>query len=143
LDEGRDLLCEVNDAGGYVVLRLMPDRMANKYSTQPSNVGYAMIPPPGARAMFASIFVDRVRRRAKESSALYSSLLGHAIAHEIAHLLLRSAEHGAHGLMRSNWRPSDMRETRGFLMTFSAEEVRTIQRNLQVRAASVGGKGEQ
>jgi len=39
-------------------------------------------------------------------------LLGRVIAHEIAHLLLGTSDHGPHGLMRGEWRASELARER-------------------------------
>lgn len=51
----------------------------------------------------AYIFYRDVQELAREWDASESELLGHALAHEIGHLLLGANSHSSGGIMRANW----------------------------------------
>ena len=62
--------------------------------------------------MLATIYVDRVSRLASSAGADMTALLGHAIAHEIGHLLMASTTHNERGLMRPVWSREELRRNR-------------------------------
>ncbi len=65
-------------------------------------LGQALIDARTHTGALATVFIDRTRRLAEELGIDYRVLLGRAIAHELAHLLLGTATHGS-GLMREIW----------------------------------------
>jgi len=58
--------------------------------------------------VLATIYSERVVWLARSAGVEPTRLLGHAIAHEIAHLLLGSQRHAGHGLMRAVWTREDL-----------------------------------
>lgn len=70
-------------------------------------LGYSMIDVELRRGWLATIFVNRVDRLAAAARTDGGQLLGRAIAHELAHLLLGTSRHSARGLMRAHWRALD------------------------------------
>src|SRR5262245_36394257 len=65
-------------------------------------LGQALIDSRLRTGVLATVFVDRTRRLAEDLGIDYRVLLGRAIAHELAHLLLGTSTHGS-GLMREVW----------------------------------------
>jgi hypothetical protein len=60
-------------------------------------------------------------------------ILGHAIAHEVGHLLLNQQVHSAYGIMRGAWSFADFREmTRGMLL-FSREQAEFLRVDIRRR----------
>jgi len=51
----------------------------------------------------AYIFYRDVQELARDWDASESEILGHALAHEIGHLLLGANSHSSEGIMRANW----------------------------------------
>jgi hypothetical protein len=64
-----------------------------------------------------------------------ATLLGRAIAHEIGHLLLGSAEHPRLGLMRALWSHDELRGRKPAHWGFSAREAAQM-RQTRLRAVS-------
>ena len=56
-----------------------------------------------------------------------AQILGHAIAHEIGHLLLHMAPHSRQGIMQANWDRAAMHDMAVSRLTFRPEEVERIQ----------------
>lgn len=57
-------------------------------------------------------------------------ILGHAVAHEIGHLLFASHDHSTVGIMKANYNLDDLYEiARGYLL-FTSEESRLLRRSL-------------
>jgi hypothetical protein len=86
-------------------IAVSPDR------SDPSSgvLGQALIDSRTRTGVLATVFVDRTRRLAAGLGIDYRVLLGRAIAHELAHLLLGTSTHGS-GLMREIWLHSEMVE---------------------------------
>ena len=84
---------------------------------------------------FGWVFFHRIER-ASEAYALDTGVvLGHAIAHEVGHLLLPRGTHGPSGLMRASWRMDDMRDAGQGHLRFSAAEAAVIRARLAARNA--------
>ena len=65
-------------------------------------LGQALIDSRARAGVLATVFLDRTERLARDLGIDHRTLLGRAIAHELAHLLLGSSTHGG-GLMREIW----------------------------------------
>jgi hypothetical protein len=76
-----------------------------------SVLGQALIDSRTHSGVLATVFIDRTGRLAHELGIDHRTLLGRAIAHELAHLLLGTSTHGA-GLMRETWSHSELQRTR-------------------------------
>lgn len=67
-------------------------------------LGFVM--PNGQSSPGITIFYDRIQRIAMQGvsvNASVSQILGYAMAHEIGHVLLKSTQHSAKGIMRGPW----------------------------------------
>jgi|RhiMetdeSRZDD1v2_1073273.scaffolds.fasta_scaffold295543_2 hypothetical protein len=86
----------------------------------------------------AYVFYDLVRsfvRKFKPSDPRESSvgvILGHAIAHELGHLLIPGEAHGA-GIMRGNWSFREWSEAVEGALLFHPDDVKAIQEQLRSR----------
>jgi hypothetical protein len=70
----------------------------------------------------AVVLVDAIQKRAVFGPANFADLLGLAMAHELGHLLLRSAAHSVTGVMRARWTEKQLRDdVRGYLRFASGE----------------------
>jgi hypothetical protein len=54
-------------------------------------------------------------------------ILGHAIAHEIGHVLLGSSEHSSSGLMRAQWNQANWHLASAGLLTFLPEQTERMR----------------
>ena len=77
------------------------------------------------------IFVKRIERTAQRAAVDGAIVLGHVMAHEIAHALLPVAGHSKSGLMRATWRSADLVEAVQGQLRFSAEEAAAIRERLE------------
>jgi hypothetical protein len=92
------------------------------------------------RGRLAYVFYDRVERVAREHlnrAHLFGTyevdtvlVLGHAMAHELGHLLLPHG-HSATGLMRADWNAEDFRAAVRGELNFTAEQAAIIRARLQ------------
>jgi hypothetical protein len=71
----------------------------------PSMLGFSL--PFAQNGVDVTVFYDRVERAGSGTTAARETVLGSALAHEIGHVLLRSAEHSASGIMRAVWGRAD------------------------------------
>ena len=110
------------DRRSHLAIRLVSGVPGSVY---PGALGFAL--PEAAFGPHASVFYDRVDRWASWTSVERSTLLGAAMAHEIGHVLLDSAEHGNAGLMKARWSPSDLRAAVHGNLEFTADQARGIR----------------
>jgi hypothetical protein len=88
-------------------------------------LGYAE--PLAPEGINATVFFRRVAAAAEEHGVPAAVLLGHAIAHEIGHVLLRTASHRKSGIMSGGWGEAEFREIRTWGMFFTAADARSMQ----------------
>jgi hypothetical protein len=80
----------------------------------------------------AQVFYDRVQQRVR--AALVPTLLGHVLAHEIAHLLERTDVHSDKGIMKACWGLSDYDQMAWGTLTFTGFDIRLIYDGLDARS---------
>lgn len=110
-------------------LRILPPRQAMKGE----QLGYAAMSPGGGAIVTA--FIDPARRKARTTSLSDGALLGHAVAHEIGHLLLGPNAHSSSGIMRPVMRESDEEWMAKGAMIFSAGQARRMRANLSAQVS--------
>ena len=66
-------------------------------------------------------------------------LLGHAMVHEMTHLLQGIARHSATGVMKAHWDSGDYLEMKRHLLAFTPEDIQMI-RNAENRPAVIAAK---
>lgn len=79
---------------------------------------------------YADLFYDRAEHFHEISGASLASILGHAIAHELGHLLLGTNSHSPAGIMRARWQPADLASASKGALLFSALESRAMKNKL-------------
>jgi hypothetical protein len=130
-------------AGGELIVRLAkaggpangtPASAAALRSRRGVPLGDAFVDPRARTGVLATIYVDRVAALARAAAMPLGTLLGHAIAHELGHLLLRSNRHAPQGIMRAVWLAEELRGGRAAGWQFTAQEASAMRRLLrQVR----------
>ena len=119
-------------------LRIIPPFPATGPGFLHPHLGFAL--PSKEGGVHASIFFHRVEKSARAGRASPSSILGHAVAHELGHLLLGSNSHSPAGLMRAEWSRDDLRRATLELLGFTPEQARLIReevlRRLRQQAAN-------
>jgi len=119
------------DPRDYLVLRMVRDVPERAL---PGALGISF--PDALTGVHASIFYDRIERVSKTGDVALATMLGHAMAHELGHVLLGSTEHSAGGIMKARWGKSDYQQASMGLMTFSALERNAIQKRTAVRLSA-------
>ncbi|MBI4885862.1 MAG: hypothetical protein HY824_02105 [Acidobacteria bacterium] len=119
--------CDRPPAGDLVV-RILRSTLRHAEPALP--LGDALVDEGTHSAVLATIYADWAERLAQTAGADLGRLLGYAIAHEVAHLLLASNAHSAAGLMRSIWRGEELRDARAGDWTLTAADIAAIRARL-------------
>lgn len=90
--------CKVARDARELRLQLLP-RAPHGFDAR--TLGFSL--PCAAFGIDSTIFIDRCEGVTYHTPASFSKVLAYAIAHELGHLLLRSAEHTQTGLMSARW----------------------------------------
>ena len=69
-----------------------------------------------------TVFYNRVNELANKHIATHAQILGHAMAHEMGHLLLGPTFHDGLGIMREPWTAEDLERLATGTLLFSTEE---------------------
>lgn len=85
----------------------------------------------------ANLFMNRVTEQAATGELSASRMLGHAIAHEIGHLLLGDNSHSPGGIMAAPWTKHDLSQMGKGALLFTHQEVTRIQQEVRQRSRSV------
>jgi hypothetical protein len=72
-------------------------------------LGYSSVDIQHHADCLATVFADRIESMAGRTQSDAGTLLGHVIAHEIAHLLMGTSTHSPIGLMRERWSDDEVR----------------------------------
>ena len=72
-------------------------------------------------------------RRDMEVRISLGQILGHAIAHEVGHLLLNQQVHSPHGIMRGEWDLTDLGDAARGLLLFTREQAGILQSEVRRR----------
>jgi hypothetical protein len=86
-----------------------------------STVGMSFLSVDG-KGCYADLFYERIVELQMKSHTRTAIILGHAMAHELGHLLLGTNSHSRDGLMRAQWNRGDLAEAARGNLLFSAEE---------------------
>ena len=127
-DEGTDLTAAAlrqPDVRPYLVIRLIPRTPTTVF---PDALGYSL--PFAHRGAHVLIFYDRVEALTQRGNAAGYVILGHAMAHELGHVLLGSTEHTSGGLMHARWTPASWRLASAGLVAFGCAEIERMRAGL-------------
>lgn len=93
---------------------------ARPHGVKQSTVGMSF--QSDGRGCYADLFHEPIVVLQEESHVDAAIILGHAMAHELGHLLLGTNSHSRDGLMRAHWEPGDLAQASRGRLLFSAEE---------------------
>lgn len=118
--------CPSDMGASDVVLRLFPRRMAMKIVAPKEPLGFAQECPETEPACELTVFYFRVDELAADGHRL-EFILGHVIAHEVAHVLIGPG-HSEDGIMRREWSREDLRRmSLGLQVGFNRPQSRQLQ----------------
>ena len=122
--------CDTAVGNAELVLRVVS---APPSSGDTSELGFSYVDVQQKSGTLATVYVDRVHRMAQLADVDEGELLGRAMAHEIAHLLLGTRDHASGGLMRGKWTVSELTTNRAFDWLLSRSDSARLQQALQRR----------
>ena len=112
-----------------LVLRIFLPKLAVKGE----QLGYAAQTPEGGA--YITVFINPEQRKARVGSLSDGVFLGHAVAHEIGHLLLGANSHSSSGIMRPVWRPLDEEWMAKGVLIFDASQASKMRSALMARSS--------
>ena len=95
---------------------------------------------PGSRDVrgkIAFVFYERIQGFSEELELDVALMLGHAIAHELGHLLLPYDAHSLTGVMRGAWDRAQARNATAGTLTFNPDQARQIRERLSASAGPI------
>jgi len=101
-------------------------------SLKATTVGISFVAEDG-KGCYADLFYEPIRQLQEETHASPSVILGHAMAHELGHLLLGTNSHSSSGLMRAQWTGEDLAMASKGNLRFSQEQSLRITNRLARR----------
>jgi hypothetical protein len=132
------LPCQQVVGPAEIVLRILPRFTSLKGLRPNSTLGFSIVPGAGEHGIYASVFFDQAEQLAEGGVASISVILGHATAHEIGHLLLRSSQHSTVGIMRPRWNQEDLRRASQGDLLFTGQQSKFIRAEVRTRSAAAG-----
>jgi hypothetical protein len=129
--EQSDRDCSGPVSGATVILRILPRSTPANAAFRETIFGFA------DGRVLASVFCGRVEHFALDvdrDETEIPVILGHAMAHEIGHLLLGSGAHSKTGIMCGQWDRNYLRRALMGRLVFSPDEIARIQVEVLRRA---------
>lgn len=118
--------CPSEMGASDLVLRLLPRRMAMKLAAPNEPLGFAQQCPETEPACELTVFYFRVDELAAEGHRP-ELILGHVIAHEVAHVLIGPG-HSEAGIMRREWSRGELRRmSLGLQLGFTGAQSKQLQ----------------
>jgi hypothetical protein len=117
-----------------IPVSIVDERHAVFRALPPQILGAVVQPSEGPAD--AVILADRVGRLAAKHEVDPGRLLGHVIAHEVAHFLLPHG-HAVQGLMRADWQADDIRLALRGQLRFTPSEARHLRDALTAARATL------
>jgi hypothetical protein len=89
--------------------------------------------PLETKRLRIDVLVDRFQPMLRTRPLIAGPLLGHTLAHEIAHVMQGVNRHSENGILRARWDERDYQQMRAALLEFNPVEVRLIQSGMESR----------
>ncbi len=132
-DEEKRPACALPSGGMPVDLRILSAAMAARVRSNRGELGQAIPASRAGSASAAWVFYARVEELVASGAASREEILGHAMAHEIGHLLLGPNHHSPRGIMRANWDRRYLEEANRGQLLFTREQAKLIRADVRAR----------
>ena len=116
--------CDALPGPSELTLRILGEKAHNQGT--PGALGDAVV-IRCAGGVLATVYYDQVEWMANEAGKETAVLLGRVAAHELGHLLMRTASHAPRGLMRPNWTLTEIRLNRVVDWTFTGRDAEAMR----------------
>jgi len=126
--------CDSQMGAADLVLRILPRRMAARLHHPNEPLGFAQICPEAEPACELTVLDHEIEELATHGYRA-DHIMGHAIAHEIAHVLI-GPRHSEEGIMRAKWTSADFQRISWGLSLDFTKNQRTQLRNAGLRRTS-------
>jgi hypothetical protein len=124
--------CQSEMGSADLVVRLLPQRMAEKIRASEEALGFAQTCPESEPACELSVFYARIDKLAADGYRA-DRILGYVMAHEVAHVLIGPG-HSDEGIMRREWSPHDLqRISWGLTLDFTRDQAKRLRFAVQRR----------
>jgi hypothetical protein len=97
-------------------------------------LGFSLVDVALRSGTLATVFADRIADLAQLAGVDAGVLLGRAMAHEVAHLLLGTTRHANLGLMRATWTTGELRREEPRDWILMSDDIDGVRRGLAARA---------
>lgn len=125
--------CDSPAQSGALVVYFVGPLEAHFHWVDENALACSIIPHANEPATMTYISYPRIRTLSDSTSAGVADLLGLAVAHEIAHLLLGSHEHANQGIMRAYWPWQDLHAEAWGKFQFSRDEANRLRTAVRAR----------
>jgi len=119
--------CQQRMGGADFALRILSAAMTQKAPARVEALGFALPCPEDLTGCYAEVFYQRITDQVSSAEISAHQLLGHAMVHEIGHLLLGPNSHSRDGIMRPEWNPNDLRVIARASLRFTPEQVERLR----------------
>jgi hypothetical protein len=126
-DEDSSDRCAEASFPAHMQLRIL----RSVHGLKPSVVGISFMSADGIGCS-ADVFYEPLQVLQRQNHVVPSVILGHAMAHELGHLLLGTNSHSPTGIMRAHWTSGDLASATVGHFVFTLEQSRKIRMNLRV-----------
>lgn len=130
-ERGGDQICKQYADPGLLVMSILDE--APEAAIHDCTLGFAL--PFAGRGNHAAAMLPKVERVAHQNRVDLHIVLGHVMAHELAHLLFRSNAHGV-GIMRSSWTEDDVMRMSQKRLRFTPDQTKGLRDGLAQRLSS-------
>jgi len=125
--------CQQAMTPSQFALRLLARPLTGRSAGHREDMGSALACHEGQAGCSAYLFHQFATDWAKRSDASASQILGHAMAHEVGHLLLGPNTHSRTGIMRGDWSMHDLAAMARTFLYFTPAQSERLQREVSSR----------
>ncbi len=97
------------------------------------DLGWALPCVDGQQGCYTYVFYQLARQWAERCDTTTDQILGHAIAHEVGHLLLGPDSHSQTGVMRGDWSMDDLAAMARTFLCFTPTQCERLQSDVSAR----------
>ena len=127
--------CNQPLSANEIGLRILRRPKGVEVAFDPKTGGVAIRHGEDTGSGFITLYYDRVEELAERLMMSRGLVLGHAVAHEVGHLLLPPGSHSQHGIMRAKLSGEDWQRAAKGTLLFTPQQSETILAGVLVRSS--------